>query len=71
MTEISRFFGIILFLWKDHNPPHVHFSYGEYHCNMGVIDRVVDGQAPAKVIALVNKWLDLHEQEVLSLWERA
>ncbi len=72
MPEISRFFGIILFLyWKDHNPPHVHFSFGEYQCNIGVIDRIVDGQAPAKVVAMVNKWLDLHEPEVLSLWEKA
>lgn len=28
MPEICRFFGIIIFLyWKDHNPPHIHFTY--------------------------------------------
>ncbi len=70
MPEISRFFGLFLY-WKDHNPPHVHFSFGEYQCSLGVIDRIVDGRAPAKVVALVNKWLDLHESEVLSLWEKA
>lgn len=27
MPEICRFFGIIIFLyWKDHNPPHIHFT---------------------------------------------
>lgn len=72
MPEISRFFGIILYLyWKDHNPPHIHFSYGGYACNISVIDRIMDGQAPAKVVAMVNKWLDLHEGEVLALWEKA
>ena len=31
MPEICRFFGIIIFLyWKDHNPPHIHFTYGDY-----------------------------------------
>lgn len=72
MPEISRFFGIILsLLWRDHNPPHIHFTYAGYNCSISVIDRVVDGQAPAKVIAMVNRWLDIHEQEVLELWEKA
>ena len=50
MPEICRFFGIIIFLyWKDHNPPHIHFTYGDYECSISVLDRIVDGQAPAKV----------------------
>ena len=36
-----------------------------------ILFRIVDGQAPAKVVAMVNKWLDLHESEVLALWEKA
>lgn len=36
-----------------------------------VLDRIVDGQAPAKVIAKVNQWMDLHETEILTLWEKA
>ena len=35
------------------------------------MDRIVDGQAPAKVIAKVNEWIDLHEAEILTLWEKA
>ena len=32
MPEICRFFGIIIFLyWKDHNPPHIHFTYADYN----------------------------------------
>jgi hypothetical protein len=38
---------------------------------ISVLDRIVDGQAPAKVISKVNQWIDLHEQEILSLWESA
>ena len=72
MPEISRFYGIIICLyWKDHNPPHVHFTYGDYECSISVLDRIVDGQAPAKVISKVNQWIDLQEQEFLSLWESA
>lgn len=72
MPEICRFFGIIINLyWRDHNPPHIHFTYGNYECSMSVLDRVVNGQAPAKVIAKVNEWIDLHETEILTLWEKA
>ena len=72
MPEICRFFGIIICLyWKDHNPPHIHFEYGDYQCSISIIDRIVDGKAPAKVIAKVNEWIDLHESEILSLWEKA
>lgn len=72
MPEISRFFGIILSLyWQDHNPPHIHFTYGDYACSISILDRVVDGTAPAKVIAKVNQWIDLHEDEILSAWEKA
>ena len=72
MPEISKFFGIIISLyWRDHNPPHIHLTYGEYECCISVLDRVVDGKAPSKVIAKVNEWMDLHEAEILSLWEKA
>lgn len=31
----------------------------------------MSGTAPAKVIAKVNEWTDLHEGEILTLWEKA
>ena len=72
MPEISRFFFFFFSLyWRDHNPPHIHFSYGDYECSISVLDRVVDGKAPAKVISKVNEWIDLHENEILTLWEKA
>ena len=59
MPEICKFYGIIISLyWRDHNPPHIHFTYGEYECSISVLDRVVDGKAPSKVIAKVNEMLD-------------
>ena len=71
MPEICRFYGIIIYLyWKDHNPPHVHFHYGNYECSISVIDRVVDGQAPAKVIAKVNEWIGQNENDILAYGRR-
>ena len=72
MPEISRFYGIVISLyWKDHNPPHIHFTYGNYECSITILDRIIEGKAPAKVIEKVNAWIDLHEQELLTMWEKA
>ena len=72
MPEICRFYGIIICLYCcDHNPPQIHFSYGDYECTINILDRVVSGQAQARVIAKVSEWVDLHESEILTLWERA
>lgn len=51
--------------WRDHNPPHIHFTYGGLECSIS--DSIVSGTAPAKVIAKVNEWIDLHESEILTL----
>lgn len=59
MPEISRFYGIIIYMWwKDHNPPHIHVSYGDYDCNISIKDKVVE-------------WIDLHEDELMDLWGKA
>lgn len=51
--------------------PHIRFEYGDYQYSISVLDRIVNGQAPTKVIAKVNQWIDLHEAEILTLWEKA
>ena len=72
MPEISRFYGIIIYLyWRDHNPPHIHFAFGDYQCTIDIAGRTVEGNAPAKVINKVNKWLDIHAEEVMQLWKDA
>lgn len=35
MPEISRFLGIIIYMYyRDHLPPHFHAEYGEYEINL-------------------------------------
>ena len=72
MPRIGFLSGLLISMyWSDHNPPHIYFTYREYECSISVLDRLVDGKAPAKVIAKVNEWMDLHEEEILALWEKA
>lgn len=72
MPEISRFFGIVIHMYFDeHPPPHIHATYaGETF----VVDvnscRVTEGSAPARIAAMVSKWVSLHKPELLENWSR-
>lgn len=73
MPVISRFYGMIIkmyFQQSEHNPPHIHVVYGEY---TGAIDikslKMLEGDLPAKAIALVIEWVKLYQTELLKIWE--
>ncbi|SHI69901.1 protein of unknown function [Cruoricaptor ignavus] len=37
MPEISRFYGIVIYMYlQDHNPPHFHARYEEYEIMIGI-----------------------------------
>jgi len=70
MPEISRFYGIIIYMYgKDHNPPHFHAKYGEF---MGVIDietgKLIEGKLPTRAKRLVKEWMELHRAELMLDW---
>jgi hypothetical protein len=72
VPEISRFLGIIIYMYgKDHPPPHFHFVYGDYEGVVYIESGVVEGKAPSKVIKRVTKWLELHKSELTECWELA
>ena len=73
MPVISRFYGMIVkmfFLASEHNPPHIHVVYGEY---VGVIDirslQMIQGDLPNKALKIVQEWTQLHQKELLEMWE--
>jgi Domain of unknown function (DUF4160) len=70
MPQISRFFGIIIFMYfDDHNPPHFHAHYGEYKAVIAIKDfALLEGQLPAKTLGLVIEWAALHQKELLENW---
>ena len=73
MPIISRFYGMIIkmfFLASEHNPPHIHVIYGEY---VGVIDirttEMIQGDLPNKALKIVQEWTQIHQEELLKMWE--
>ena len=71
MPEISRFLGIIITMYFDeHNPPHFHVRYNEYRASVDIKTlNISAGTLPAKVRGLVEEWAEIHDDELLTMWE--
>ncbi len=71
MPEISRFFGIVIYMYfNDHNPPHFHVQYEKYRATIDINNLgIVDGSLPPKALSLVIEWASIHQKELLKNWE--
>ena len=71
MPEISRFLGIIISMYFDeHNPPHFHVQYNEHRATIEIRTlNLMAGSLPARVRGLVEEWAELHQDELLQIWE--
>lgn len=72
MPEISRFFGIIIFMYfDDHNPPHFHVKYGEQRAIVGIQDlRLLEGNLSRRAMNMVLEWANEHRLELMNNWNR-
>ncbi len=72
MSAIYILEGLLIYLYGfDHNPPHIHVRRGSEEFTITIKERIVEGRAKAKSIAMVNEFLDQHESEVMELWRKA
>ena len=70
MPVISRFFGIIIYMyWNDHAPPHFHAKYGEYEITVNILDGVVEGRFPRRALRLVVEWYEVNQDALRRNWE--
>lgn len=61
MPVISRFLGIaIAILYRDHEPPHFHATYGDFEITVSIRDIEVAGRFPPRALAHVREWARLH-----------
>lgn len=70
MPEISRFYGIIIYMFfNDHNPPHFKVKYGEFEANILIENGVLlNGDIPVSKLKLVAAWAEIHKEELLKMW---
>lgn len=73
MPEICRFYGIIIRIFsidREHPPKHIHIKYNEYEAVMELEGmEIINGGLPKKALILVREWVELHQQELLEMWD--
>lgn len=71
MPEISRFYGILIYMYADdHNPPHFHVIYEGEEAMIDIQDGHITGSLPRRALRLVYEWLDIHKDELLENWNQ-
>lgn len=70
MPEIARFLGIVIkMFFREHNHPHFHALYGEYVSEFDIKTlEMIQGDLPPRVVSLVREWAELHQKELLEMW---
>lgn len=73
MPEISRFFGIIIYMfYNEHQPPHFHARYAEHNVVIAMDTlSILTGSLPPRAIGLVMEWAALHKAELQTDWDNA
>jgi len=71
MPEISRFYGIIVYMFfNDHNPPHFKVKYGEFEANIRISNgEILNGDLPISKLKLVRAWAEIHKDELQKMWD--
>jgi hypothetical protein len=70
MPEISRFLGIVIYMYfNEHSPPHFHAEYNDFKASIAINTLgLVEGKLPSKVMSLVVEWAQEHQDELLENW---
>jgi hypothetical protein len=75
MPEISRFFGIIIKMYWEknmrHHLPHFHAYYQDEVAAFSIDPvEMLAGQLPRRQKRLVEAWAELHQKELMKVWDR-
>jgi hypothetical protein len=70
MPEISRFLGIIIYMYfNEHQPPHFHARYNDQQASISIETLgVLEGALPGKALSLVIEWAMEHKNELMQNW---
>ena len=70
MPEISRFYGIVIYMFfNDHNPPHFKVKYAEFEANIRISNGdILSGDLTISKLKLVKAWAEIHKDELLEMW---
>lgn len=72
MPEVSRFYGISIYLYpREHPPAHFHALYGDQEAVFDIATlRILQGSLSNRARGLVLDWAAQHRGELFTAWER-
>jgi hypothetical protein len=69
MPVISRFFGIVIFMyWREHSPPHFHAKYQDQEITVDIENGGINGIMSPRASGLIEEWRMLHIDELRREW---
>lgn len=72
MPEISRFLGIIVYMYyRDHHPAHFHAVYGEFTITVSIESGSVEGKFPRRALNAVLEWHKINKEALMADWQLA
>lgn len=72
MPEISRFYGIVVFmLYRDHDPPHFHARYAGDEISVEIDSGEVTGSMSRRALRMIEEWRATHCDELMANWNAA
>ena len=72
MGSIYILKGLLIYIYAfDHNPPHIHVRSGDGEFTITIKERIVDGETSVKALKLINQFIDEHEEEIMTIWDKA
>jgi len=72
MPEISRFYGIVIFMnYKDHLPPHFHARYQGQEVTIEIQTGIVKGGMSRRALRMLFEWSERYQEALMENWERA
>lgn len=72
MPVISRFFGIIVYMyWYDHTPPHFHARYQDDEVTVDIETGYVKGGMSPRCLRMLEEWRGLYHDKLLENWQLA
>jgi len=76
MPLISAFYGVLIYMYwldtKQHKLPHIHAEYSGDEAVFSIKDaEVLEGSLPNRQKRLVQAWIEIHREELMSDWSLA
>jgi hypothetical protein len=73
MPEISRFYGIIIYIYyREHGPSHFHAVYSGQEALISIETlSVISGSLPSRALNLALEWAKIHKSELVYNWNKA